>query len=139
VAELEHVSATPVLVSPWQRDAWFVELLVSARQYMPTLSLTVFRMGGRNPRVQLPRELLDESVLLAHDPRPVVARTLASGRTEVMEIWQDIRTDGMDRGENTVVVTIHGPRSAPGFIEFVRQGRPLAAVEVRSLVPLMEA
>lgn len=138
IAGLEH-SATPVLLSPWQRDTWFVELLSAARKYMPALSLTVIRMGGRNPRVQLPRELLDDSVLLTHDPGPTTARMLTSGRSDVMEIWHDIRTDGMDRGENSIVMTVYGPRLVPGFLDFAAEASSLAAIEVSSLVPLTEA
>jgi hypothetical protein len=94
-------------------------------------------MGG--PQGQLPRDLLDESVFLTHEPRPATMRALGSNHKTVMEIWQDIRTDGIVEGENRVVITLFSGESAPGFLEFVRHAPPLAALELCSLAPVVQA
>lgn len=137
IATFENACETPILVSPSQRDRWLVEVLRAAREHIPLITLIVVRMGG--PQAQLPAELLDESVFLTHEPAPSITRVLASGQTDVMEVWHDIRTDGIDEGDNRVVITVFGPRSVPGFIEFVGAAAPLAALEISSIDPIEAA
>lgn len=133
----EQTCKAPILLSPGQRNQWLVQVLAAAREYVPALSLTVIRMGG--PQGQLLRDLLDEAVFLIHEPRPATLRALGSNHPAVMEIWQDIRTDGIVEGENRVVITLFSAESAPGFLEFVRHAPPLAALELCSLAPVVQA
>lgn len=131
----EKACQAPIMLSPGQRNQWLVQLLAAARDFVPALSLTVIRMGGAQG--QLPRELLDESVLLVHEPRPATLRALGSSLLAVMEIWQDIRTDGIVEGENRVVITLFSTEPVPGFLEFVLHAPPLAALELCALVPVV--
>ena len=133
----EKACQAPILLSPGQRNQWLAQVLAAAREYVPALSLTVIRIGG--PQGQLPRELLDESVFLTHEPRPATLRALGSNHPAVMEIWQDIRTDGIVEGENRVVLTLFSAESVPDFLEFVRHAPPLAALELCSLAPVVQA
>ncbi len=114
----ETDNTLPILLSPSQRDRWLAELITAARRRLPGLRLTVLRMGGA--MAQLPAELLNQSVLLTHDPEPAAKRALSSGCAAVLSIWQDLRTDGIDDGENRMVMTVQGSNCAADFIRFVR-------------------
>jgi hypothetical protein len=131
VGVFEKPSQEPVLLSPSQRDRWLGQIVSAARQQMPWLTLTVIRMGG--PQAQLPALLLDKDVLLTHEPEASVARVLACGRREVLEIWHDIRTDGVEEGENRLVLTLHATERASAFVDFLNRNSVTACVEGLSI------
>jgi len=121
----------PVIMSPNQRDGWLAELVTSAKREMPGINLTVIRMGG--PEGQLPAALLDQDVLLANEPGPVVARAQADERDGIFEIWQDIRTDGCSEGRNSLVLTMHGAALVAPFMTFAAEHPDLSRLSDLSL------
>jgi hypothetical protein len=127
----ERSSEQPVLLSPRQRDLWLAEIVSAAKQRIPGMTLAIIRMGG--PQAQLPPGLLDQDVLLANEPGPAVALVLAAGRTGVLEVWHDIRTDGIEAGGNNLVLTMHGAECVVPFMEFVTDNPLLSSLEGLSI------
>jgi hypothetical protein len=62
-----------------------------------------------------------------------VERVIASGRSGVLEVWQDLRTDGTEDGANSIVITMHGAESVAAFLAFMAADRVLATLENSSI------
>jgi hypothetical protein len=122
----ENASQYPILLSPGQRDLWLSGLVTAARRQIPNLSLSVIRMAGGQE--QLMAELLDKDVLLTHEPAAAAARAVAAGRTGVLEVWQDLRTDGIEEGANNIVLTMHGAESVLPFIALASRDPTLSTL-----------
>jgi hypothetical protein len=127
----EHDSRVPILVSPGQRDAWLAALVIAARRAIPGLSLAVIRLVGAHG--QLPAALLDADVLLVHEPDNTVSRSIASRRSGVLSIWQDLRTDAIEAGSNEVTLCIHGRGCVKPFVHFIRSDPNLSMLEWKSV------
>jgi hypothetical protein len=132
----EHDSRVPILVSPGQRDAWLAAVVMAARRAIPGLSLAVIRLLGAHG--QLPAALLDTDVLLVHEPDAVVLRSIASGHSGVLSIWQDLRTDGIEAGSNEVTLSIHGRECVQPFVRFAGAEPNLSVLEWKSVQALAE-
>lgn len=121
----------PVIMSSKQRNGWLADLVTSAKREIPGINLTVIRMGL--PQSQLPAALLNQDVLLASEPGLAVARAQADKRDGIFEIWQDIRTDGLTQGRNSLVLTMHGAALVAPFVTFAAKHPQLSRLGDLSL------
>jgi hypothetical protein len=132
----ERVPVAPVLVSCSQHYRLLAELLRSARQYLPRMSLAIVRVGAPNFAVPVPPDLLAGDVFLAHDPTAMALRVRAAGRANVLTIEDTLRRDGHEVGANEFAVTIYGADDLPGFIAFARSTPLLRDLVDAAFTPL---
>ena len=135
VASFEHETDVPVLVSPRQRYVVLAELVNLLIDTLPLAGPIVMKLGGGEYRVSLPAELLQERVLLCHEPAPMIERLVACGLHNVLGVWSDLRTDGFEQGHNRIVLALLGGAAdmRQAFDDLARAPmllRRLGAVEV---------
>ncbi len=129
VIYFEYAATAPVLISPSQRYDILAGLVRQAKACMDGLQIILVRLCGPEFQIQLPAELLGDGVLLVHDPAPLAEELARSRPFGLLTIWQDLRTDGFDRGENRLVLTAYGPRCAAGLPGLVARSRVLSALD----------
>jgi hypothetical protein len=133
VSDFEHVSGVPVILSPGQRYRFLAELLDGLVEAIPSIRLCLVRLGAPDYRTQLPRRLLQADTLLSHDPWLFVPALDLTADGCVAVIWQDLRTDSVEPGENSLCITVFGAEVTENLQAFAASSPLLAELADREL------
>jgi hypothetical protein len=134
VSDFEHISDVPVILSPSQRYRFLADLVDGLVVAIPSLRLSLIRLGAPDYRTQLPRRLLQADVLLSHDPWLFVPALDLAAKGCVAVIWQELRTDSVEPGDNGLAITIFGPDGSAGLPAFAVSNPLLAELAHCELV-----
>lgn len=134
VADFEYISDVPVMLAPSQRYRMLAELVDGLVEAIPSLRLSLIRLGAPDYRTQLPRRLLQADVLLSHNPRLFVSALDLAAPGCVALIWQELRTDSVEPGDNGLTITIFGADGSEGLPAFATSSPLLAGLAHREIV-----
>jgi hypothetical protein len=129
---VEHAATAPILLCPSQRMAILRSLVRGAREAIEGLSTILVRLCGPDYQIQLPTDLLAPDVLLTHDPELLVPVLTRSRRSGILTLWQALRTDGIDRGDNELTLTVYGEQCIPSFLRFAENDVVLSSLDGRT-------
>ena len=134
VNDFEQISNIPVILSPSQRYRLLADLVDGLVAAMPALRLCLVRLGAPDYRTQLPQRLLQAGVLLVHDPWLFLAALDLTAQDCVAVIWQELRTDSVEPGDNGMAITLIGAAGTEGLPTFAASSPLLVQLCHRELV-----